>query len=291
MTTYNGERFLEKQIDSILCQTIQDFELIVCDDCSSDSTWDILNNYAEDDHRLRIYRNDINIGFKKNFEKAISLCKGDYIALCDQDDIWYPNHLQILVNNIKDKMLSIGNCDIIDQHGKSYNIDYQKSQSYNYKYKYGVKASCRILFSSNPFQGASMMIKKELREIAFPIPEEVKFHDFWFVFLSCFFGGFSYTNIKINHYRMTGNNVTGLRIKQYDKWILFKMFIKLLLFNECPQDRGEAIKTIIDRVKLDSEKKTFLNRSLLVLSVKGNIFTCLQNAPFYIKHFRHILTI
>ena len=120
MATYNGEEILEKQLDSILLQTIQDFEIVVCDDQSKDSTWNILEQYAKRDKRFHIYRNEKNLGFKKNFEKAIGLTQGDYIALCDQDDIWYPRHLEILLNNIGNNMLCIGNCDMIDENGNVY---------------------------------------------------------------------------------------------------------------------------------------------------------------------------
>ena len=86
MATYNGAKYLREQIDSILAQTIQDFELVVCDDCSSDDTWDILKQYSDADKRIKVFRNESNMGFKRNFEKAMSLCGGDYIALSDQDD-------------------------------------------------------------------------------------------------------------------------------------------------------------------------------------------------------------
>ena len=73
MATYNGEKYLREQIDSILSQTIRDFELIVCDDCSTDNTWDILQKYQSQDKRIKCYRNEENLGFKKNFEKAIKM--------------------------------------------------------------------------------------------------------------------------------------------------------------------------------------------------------------------------
>ena len=98
MTSYNGEKYLKEQIDSILNQTVSDFELIVCDDVSSDSTMDILNGYAAKDSRVHVFRNEENLGFLKNFEKAIRICLdrgAEYVALADQDDIWTENHLEV----------------------------------------------------------------------------------------------------------------------------------------------------------------------------------------------------
>ena len=103
MATYNGAEFVAEQIESILMQTYTDFELIISDDCSKDNTVEILNQFASKDKRIKVIVNEKNLGFKKNFEKIISLCKGDYIAFCDQDDIWTLDHLEILLNEIKDK--------------------------------------------------------------------------------------------------------------------------------------------------------------------------------------------
>ena len=87
IATYNGEKYLEEQLDSIYAQTYKNIEVIVTDDCSSDKTVEILKKYYKS-HGLKYVINETNLGFVKNFEKAISLCRGDYIALSDQDDIW-----------------------------------------------------------------------------------------------------------------------------------------------------------------------------------------------------------
>ena len=108
MTTYNGEKYLKEQIDSILNQTVSDFELIVCDDVSSDSTMDILNGYAAKDSRVHVFRNEENLGFLKNFEKAIRICLdrgAEYVALADQDDIWTENHLEVLADTMSSDLL------------------------------------------------------------------------------------------------------------------------------------------------------------------------------------------
>lgn len=290
MATYNGEEFLEKQLDSILHQTIQDFEVVICDDQSKDSTWQILEKYAQHDQRFRIYRNEQNLGFKKNFEKAIGLTKGEYIALSDQDDIWYPRHLEILLNNIGENMLCIGNCDMIDQDDNIYpQRYYEDSQQYHYLYTDSIRQSCRILFTISPFIGCSMMMKRSFLDKALPLPEEIKYHDVWFSLIGCFCG-MTFTQEKVIHYRMTGRNVTGLRTNQLSKWIMFKIFLKLLLFNEVPQGRIEMVEFIIKKVTLDPKELTFLRKSIRVLSIKGNVFACVQNVPFYIKHCKHILT-
>jgi glycosyltransferase involved in cell wall biosynthesis len=76
LCTYNGERFLEELLESLLAQTYEPLEIVVVDDHSSDDTWAILNRYAEKDSRFRLYRNNENLGYNRNFEKALGLCKG-----------------------------------------------------------------------------------------------------------------------------------------------------------------------------------------------------------------------
>lgn len=80
MPTYNGEKYLVAQIESILLQTIPDFELIISDDHSSDNTFCVAKSYEAKDIRIKIFRNDTNLGFKKNIEKVIGLCGGVYLA-------------------------------------------------------------------------------------------------------------------------------------------------------------------------------------------------------------------
>ena len=87
LASYNGGNYLKEQLESIYAQSLLPNEVIVCDDCSTDNSIEILNAYKEK-HCLRYFINEKNLGFVKNFDKAISLCSGDYIALSDQDDVW-----------------------------------------------------------------------------------------------------------------------------------------------------------------------------------------------------------
>lgn len=110
MTTYNGVKYLREQIESILSQTYKDFELIICDDCSKDSTVSILKKYQNKDSRVKYFINESNLGFKKNFEKAISLCSGEYVAFSDQDDIWLPEKLEESITHIGNNNLLCSIC-------------------------------------------------------------------------------------------------------------------------------------------------------------------------------------
>ena len=94
MTTYNGELFLREQLDSILCQTYPIHELIVQDDCSTDNTVEIIKEYATRHPFIKLYVNEHNLGFNKNFKTAVMKATGDYVAIADQDDIWFPEKIE-----------------------------------------------------------------------------------------------------------------------------------------------------------------------------------------------------
>jgi glycosyltransferase involved in cell wall biosynthesis len=95
MTTYNGARFLDQQLASLATQSKQPFEVVVCDDGSTDSTVEILRAWAASvAFPVHIYQNEQKLGFKDNFWKAANLCSGDLIAFCDQDDVWLEDKLQ-----------------------------------------------------------------------------------------------------------------------------------------------------------------------------------------------------
>ena len=94
MSVYNGEAYLEEAIDSIRNQTFTNWELIVINDCSTDSTGQILADFADKDARIRIHNNEVNLKLPRSLNKAISLCRGKYIARMDADDISLPDRLE-----------------------------------------------------------------------------------------------------------------------------------------------------------------------------------------------------
>jgi len=120
LATYNGSKYLKEQLDSFYNQTYKNFEVIVVDDVSTDDTVKILEQYKRK-YGLIYFVNSTNLGVTKNFEKAISMCSGEYIALADQDDIWLPKKLEILHKNIGDSSLIYSNACIINENSEIQN--------------------------------------------------------------------------------------------------------------------------------------------------------------------------
>lgn len=208
MATYNGDKYLREQLDSILFQTCQDFEFVICDDCSTDDTWKILEEYAQKDSRIKIFKNETNLGFKKNFEKAISLCGGEYVALSDQDDIWAENHLEVLFKNIEGKSAAVGNANVIDGNGLV--ADHLLSEGDKYFCSGGDIANLyTILCYRNHFSGAISMYAKDFLNVAIPIPDSIIYHDVWLSTAACCMNGLDYTFEPIAKHRVHGNNESG----------------------------------------------------------------------------------
>ena len=282
MATYNGAKYLREQIDSILSQTIQDFEIVACDDCSTDSTVAILEEYQHRDKRLTIYRNETNIGFKKNFEKAINLCKGEYIALSDQDDIWEPNHLELLLNAIGNQILACGNSIIVDEKGNNLGMTLKEQETLDYIPSDQLKKAISILIYRNPYQGASMLMKRELLKYILPFPEGGKFHDTWIALTACFCGGLVYVNDILLKYRRTNSNVT---VHQASARSRYKHFRRHTVW----EDRKPMINALSERIEnLSSKEIRLLKQVLTMIDRNENKWGRTMNDIYKAVHFRTI---
>ena len=210
MCTYNGERFIQEQIDSILEQSHSNFELIITDDCSSDKTIEIIKNYQENDMRIKLYQNEVNLGFVKNFEKAISLCNGEYIALADQDDIWKKNKLKIFIENIGENALIYSDALLIDEHSESMGKELIRPRK---ELVSGSKN--RAFLVENCVSGNTLMFKKELVQYILPIPD-VSFHDIWIAFVASTYSSITFTDEPMTYYRRYSEQITKKREKNYE---------------------------------------------------------------------------
>lgn len=215
MCTHNGGRFLKEQIDSILNQTLKVDEIIVCDDISTDNTLTILEEYSNKNPNLfKIYKNEKNLRSVKNFEKAISLCRGDIIFLSDQDDIWIPkkveDYVQYFNENTEIKVVaSNGFC--IDENS----IIHEKYSLWdvpNFLLENNIKFDyySLIIYSSNIATGASIAIRKEMVAKILPFPIIPNFHhDEWIAIISSKENSFELLNGKYFYYRIHVNQQVG----------------------------------------------------------------------------------
>src|ERR1700733_10400793 len=175
MCTFNGERFLRQQLESIAGQTRLPDELVACDDCSSDSTIEILREFARGaSFSVRIVSNSTTLGSTRNFEKAISLCERDFIALCDQDDIWQPNKLNRLQEVFADPLIggAFSDAEIIDADGRAAGRRLWQLHKFTFREPDDLRrmAAVRLLLKHDVVTGATLMFRASLRHLLLPIP-------------------------------------------------------------------------------------------------------------------------
>ena len=216
MATYNGERFLREQMDSILSQTYKNIEVVACDDCSTDSTWQILQEYAHKDGRVRCFKNEANLGFKKNFEKAISLCKGEFIALSDQDDIWLKEKLEKQLDALNGQNSDGKRCDIacceaelIDENSKPLHKKFKKDIHQIEYIPKDKKKQFSILMLFNFVQGATILAKAQFLKQCLPVPDFHQYHDWWFAQNAAAQNGIFYISKPLILYRSHSSQQTG----------------------------------------------------------------------------------
>lgn len=286
MATYNGERYLREQLDSILAQTVQDFELIVCDDCSTDGTAGILNEYAEKDSRMKLFVNETNLGFKKNFEKAISLCSGEYIALSDQDDVWLPEHLQVLTENIGTHSMAGGNAYLIDGEGNELGETLAERIGFDERRSY--KIFYRIFCNSTVFYGHSSLYKTVELNKALPIPEGISYHDAWFSACCCVSdGGCKFISRPVSKYRLHGKNVSG----NHKRKSFLEKVTNFLFVKEVDTDRIIYCDEIPKRFPhLSGELKSEILQVRELFSNRISNSHRMKSVQFILKHYKDIYT-
>lgn len=213
MCTYNGEKYIKEQIDSILNQSIDNIEIVITDDGSSDNTIEIIYEYMNRDNRVKLYQNENNLGYVKNFEKAISLCTGEYIALSDQDDIWEFNKLEILINKIKNTKndLVYSNALLVDANLISFSKKLIKKNE-------GFEKNNNLYFIyNNCISGNTIIFTKVLKEKILPFPDNLSFHDIWISYVASSISSIIFVDEILIKYRQHENNVTNIGVKKAKK--------------------------------------------------------------------------
>lgn len=203
LCTYNGERYLREQLDSVLAQTYSNIEIVAVDDCSTDGTVEVLRDFERRDSRLRVHVNPSNVGFIRNFERAIALCNGELIAPCDQDDIWLHHKLRALAGVIGEHSMAYCDSEMIDAEGRCLGISMSRFWAMQDLH------DPAALALSNCISGHAMLFRRELLDERAPLPTDV-FHDWWLAIRAAMRGGIIYCPEQLVRYRQHGKNVTNV---------------------------------------------------------------------------------
>jgi glycosyltransferase involved in cell wall biosynthesis len=212
LCTYNGEKYLAQQLDSILVQTITPFELVIADDCSTDGTLDLIKKKSEETSiPVRLLRSKSNVGVKANFEKAISECSGEYIALADQDDIWQRDKLQIFAQAILDSDRSVPTLFYADPAliGSS-GEELQGSFLSRARIEPPVVDYWKLLATRNFAPGCCTVFDRTMVKQLLPFPEQAIIHDWWINLLFSLGGRICRVDSQTMMYRLHAGNNQGI---------------------------------------------------------------------------------
>lgn len=212
MATYNGEKYLREQIDSILNQTFKDFNLIICDDCSKDSTWKILQEYEKKDSRVKIIKNEKNLGYNKNFEKLLSYVQSEYFMLSDQDDFWMENKVEESYRKITEEDLNLvcSDLEVVDENLNTIHSSmWEFWPDYNIKNKIKKSNDYRSCLMTNCVTGCTTIINSKLISELIPLPGYPIVHDWWIALVAGSKGPIGYIEKPLIKYRQHGHNQIG----------------------------------------------------------------------------------
>ena len=212
LPTYNGEKYLREQLDSILNQTYKNIRLIISDDCSKDSTPKILEEYRKKDERIELYLQKENTGVVKEIEFLLKKVKSNYYMLADQDDVWLPIKVEKSIETLKKQNadLVFGDLEVVDEKLETIYPSFGDFMLLNRKiHKY--IDSYKVNYLYNCVTGCTILSKKEFIEKILPIPTESKYliHDHWIGLIVALNGKLAYMPEKYIKYRQHGNNQVG----------------------------------------------------------------------------------
>ncbi len=256
MATYNGEKFIKEQIDSILNQTYKNWKLIIHDDGSTDGTPKIIKDYVKRFPDKIIFIEDgIKCGgAKENFSHLIQIVKKDsnfdYIMFSDQDDIWLPDKIEISLKKIKDlekihgktkPLLVYSDLKVVDQDLNVICESFWKFQKINPSYN-----SFNYLLVQNVVTGCTILINTPALKLISPIPKNAIIHDWWIALVVSAFGKLDFIKNAAVLYRQHGYNVTGAK-----KWDIVNVMKFIYNFAEVKKFKLRVTQSII-------QAKTFL---------------------------------
>ena len=267
MATYNGEKYVKEQIDSIIHQTYENWKLLIRDDNSTDKTLEILKEYEKKDKRIKVIEDKKgNLGFVKNFEELLNYSNKEWVMFSDQDDYWLENKIEkyvpILNSNPKDilkkpilihsnSFICNDNLEIIKKEFINSNIASKYNED-SYYFFYFV-------------QGSTVLINRAMIDLALPFSKNVTVHDRYLHLLAEFLGKRIFINESLIKYRQHSNNKIGAKTS-----IISKIFKKRYFHTE---DR-ELILEIQKKYKdnLGTEQIEKIEKYLEVTNDKKNRF-------------------
>ncbi|MBN2457195.1 MAG: glycosyltransferase family 2 protein [Sedimentisphaerales bacterium] len=254
LATYNGEKYLSQQIDSILTQSNQNLQLLIRDDGSTDQTVKIIEDYAaKHTDKIELIKDDSgHLGLTENFARLLEHAKSSYIMFCDQDDVWLPNKIEITLNLMKsaeaiypDKPILVHtDLKIVDSNLKPI----AESMWFHQRINPIISNSLYKIMAKNIVTGCTMMINKKARDICLPVPSVARVHDWWIAINVEKYGKIVSLSLPTVLYRQHRTNIIGT--KSTEKLLIENIWGKIFHLKERLSNHFKMVKKIYPKVSL-----------------------------------------
>ena len=282
MCTYNGERYLDAQIQSILGQIFTDFHLIIGDDCSSDKTYEILQKWkSKYPSKITLFKQERNIGYNENFARTISLATGDYVMISDQDDVWLPNKVgqqvaymekfpDVILTHHKEEKLINGEVQKEEVPLIRWAIDYEGKDF-------------RRFVLINVIAGHQIMFRKLLLDKIQPFPAGSDYvYDWWISTVALLHGRIGYLNEVLLYHRLHENNTWFTFDRSVNKITTKKSFYDGFIDN-----RYKYLKEL----KLDKKNTHFIEKLRIILLERRETNSNKKLFYFLLRYRKHIFPV
>ena len=221
MCTYNGEPYLVEQLESIAAQSRLPDELVICDDASTDSTREIIKEFASSaPFPVHLHINEKNLGSTKNFERAIGLCEGDAIALADQDDVWLPQKLERIERYFKSKPnvgMVFSDAEVVDARLHPLGYGLWESVGFDEAHRRLVLKGrvLDVLLPGWTVTGATMAFRSEFRSLLLDIPTDLALiHDGWIALMIASVADVGFIEERLIKYRQHSRQQIGAKQRE-----------------------------------------------------------------------------
>ena len=227
VATYNGEKYLKEQLESLLNQTYKNINIIISDDCSSDGTKEILKEYEIKHQNITVYYQEKNLGYIKNFEFLLKKVESRFFMLCDQDDVWYESKVEESINKLKssDADLVFTDLEVVDEN---LNTIYKSFWDYyNYRKKIKKYNDYRLVYMHNVVSGCTILAKASFIKKIIPMPSNSwVIHDYIIVLTVLLNGKVTYIPHPTIKYRQHKSNQVGIKnvYKNFKDFDTFRNF-------------------------------------------------------------------
>ena len=294
LATYNGEKYIKDQLDSILTQTYKKIRIYISDDCSTDNTPNILKEYASKYENINVIFQKKNIGSIRNFELLMTKVKDPYYMLSDQDDVWYEDKIEKSFKRLNEENadLVFTDLEVVNENLKTVNMSFYTMMEKKAKIDKSInKKEFEYLYNS--VTGCTILAKSYMIYNILPIPKNSKYviHDSWIGLITSLNGKIVFLNEPTIKYRQHGDNQIGTKKRKYESFDEMRnlfISVKLDLFKTYIEN-NEKFPEYLKQLNIKGKKYFERIKSKKYFNFYGwNIFHKLyknEKFSYYMKNF------